>query len=302
MNKIDEIYKSKLKISTMTILAKNDSCFELKNIYDSLLNLDKYNLPKNKPFFYLNKEYLNTLKKQIGIFKKIPSTKNNINLLVKSLYKTKGMIYSLRYLYDNPFGVKKTRFRENSINKNCFNKHICLDIVINDEGQLVNLMIFANGTIKIAGCKNINNAITGIKYFLDLINLFGIGKKENTLTLTVEMINLTKQFPYRIAQEKLNELFYKSSIFSYFRADTFNYVKAKINPLREERAIYIIKTKQKNNRNYMKIDMIYVKRKSNKFITCSIYENRITISGDNNVDLVNCYKLIIKGHLNECKF
>jgi len=192
-----------LKISTITMTAESNINYDLNGIINS--DFVNHEYLKNKVIFSKESEYKNFLK---NIFE------YGTILFLKYMDKYKG------YKYHKP----KKRFKKKNI-ENDFINQISVDIISRNNLK-ISAMVFRNGNIKLAGCKNIDDVLVLIeidKFFKKFkknidnnsqrfIDLYKnkceseIDKNKTIILISQNMINATYYFDYEINKKILNKL------------------------------------------------------------------------------------------------
>jgi hypothetical protein len=196
---------SKLNISTITVNIMTNIQFNLAEIYSLIIRLASY-------------DKTSLLNQKIEISQ----------AQHKKLQYPKGTISYINYNGDwrgirkKPNKEKEKRIKEKK-KRNDFINQTTIDI-FTDTNRRINVMIFKNGKLKLAGCRHSNDAIIATFYLWDIIskndtsyrmleNMDSYGLRTindiecPAFLYTNEMINISFQFPFSVDKIKVNNLF-----------------------------------------------------------------------------------------------
>lgn len=206
-----------INISTITINIESNITFNLNEIIN-----------------FFSTDFITQQKFSPGLIRSYELLKNQKEIEEKDFKKLKFEEGTISYInYKNNWrGLKK---KKNKIGKrkNDFINQATIDIFVpncfSEDNKRVNMMIFRNGKIKMAGCKNSNDAINALNYFWDIISnfnsCFSINMNMTFLNLekspyeflnwdnhpsfifTNEMINVSFCFPFILKKKEINRLF-----------------------------------------------------------------------------------------------
>lgn len=270
---MDEFSFRNLNISTITINIESNIFFDLNLLVNIFLTLDKDKATeKTKELLLQNLELsYNDYKKQTYIVGTISY------ICYKDVWR----------------GIKRRKKKKSTTRKrNDFVNQVTLDVFVEDNRR-VNVMIFRNGKIKLAGCKNSNDAIIIITRLWELLkDTDVITKKEKKVTFVFvnEMINISFSLPFVINKIQVNKLFNKiSNCISFYEQTGQQYVNVKMNTDRTYKKAINVEI----NESLIKLSISEILSK-NPMKTCfMLFDKRVIMSG---VD----YEVMEK-HFNEFK-
>lgn len=134
-----------------------------------------------------------------------------------------GTIVHVQY---NTFwrGVRRVRQRARK-KKNDFVNVVTVDVFTTN--RRVNVMIFKNGKIKMAGCESTNDAVNIVRWLID-----STAPAEYSAVFSNEMINISFSFPYCINKMGINSVFNSlvddHRYFSFYEQTGPQYVNLKV--------------------------------------------------------------------------
>jgi hypothetical protein len=179
---------------------------------------------------------------------------------------------------NNWYGTRKKKKRSNLKKRNDFVNQVTLDIFVENHRK-VNVMIFGNGKIKLAGCKNSNDALsTTLKIYDLVINTpaLSVNGISPTFIFVNEMINISFVIPFVINKIKINKLFneFKNCI-SFYEQTGQQYVNIKmLTDLINKKAIKLEILDSKINIYIIDIQV------KNPMKTCfMLFDKRVIMSG-----------------------
>jgi hypothetical protein len=171
-------------------------------------------------------------------------------------------------------GIK--RIKKIKQKKNDFINQVTMDIFTR---RRVNVMIFKNGKIKIAGCESTNDAIF---IMITIYNLLtpDVYKIEGipSFLFTSEMINVSFSFPFCINKVAVNNIFNRlnpQEYFAFYEQTGQQYVNLKI--FNKEISRLCIQMKQ-NEENY-ELNIVERPFKKKPIISFMIFDQRVIMSG-----------------------
>jgi hypothetical protein len=201
---MDSIFRE-LNISTVTINVESNIFFDLNGVLQAILIADTL------------------LKDQKEISHQEYKNQNH----------PRGTISYVCYK-DEWCGVRRKKKKASSKKRNDFVNQVTLDIFI-ECSRRVNVMIFRNGKIKLAGCKNSNDAIIAVTNIWSILTLNGkecitmTNNLDTSFLFTNEMINISFSFPFVINKIEVNKLFNsKSDCISFYEQTGQQYVNIKM--------------------------------------------------------------------------
>lgn len=199
--------------------------------------------------------------------------------MCKSRYKTllypAGTILHVQY---NSFwrGVRRIRAKGKK-KKNDFVNVVTVDIFT--KRRRINVMIFKNGKVKIAGCESTNDAIQVISSLI-----VDVAPNEYTMTFFNEMINISFSFPFCINKMGINSLFNgergtfvdgAQRYFSFYEQTGPQYVNLKVMSESDSRLCVVVSVV--NGRRELHIEPRSFKRPPKTSFT--IFDRRVIMSG-----------------------
>ena len=209
---------------------------------------------------------------------------------------------TISYIYyeGNWRGLRKRKKTHNK-KRNIFKNQTTIDIFVTHR---INVMIFRNGKIKLAGCKHTNDAI---EVFLKLWSIISEERdciemvynpnvphnQHPSFIFTNEMINTSFSFPRPINKLMINRIFNKkSNCISYYEPTSQQYVKIKMlsNNIPEKNCILLEKTDC--DTFSLKVIPVNLSNKSSK--TCfMVFDKRVIMSGVNYIEMERHYEQFI---------
>lgn len=267
--------------STITVNVESNINFDLKNIIDNFKHIIKSN-HVNKNCYYNFKNTQQILIKQL-VEKDCSKYEN---------YFIAGTIVYIRY---NDFwrGIKTSK-----TDKLGFNNQISFKIFI-DKGHYVNVMMFANGRLKMAGCKNNNDSIFVMAILWQYVNgkmkqiinpfLDSLGipsDKTPVFVFTNEMMNIPFRFPKTLNKVKVNTIFNDindKNILSYYEPTGQHCVNIKLlNEFKNRMAIIMCNISPNNFVVFIKEVLCKIKKQEFDKTGTSfmVFPNNVIMSGN----------------------
>uniref|UniRef100_A0A6C0JBK9 Uncharacterized protein n=1 Tax=viral metagenome TaxID=1070528 RepID=A0A6C0JBK9_9ZZZZ len=268
--------------STITVNVESNINFDLKNIIVYFKHIIKNNNCVNKNCYYQFKNTQNILNKQL-VEKDCSKYENSF---------TPGTIVYIRY---NDFwsGIKTSK-----TDKLGFNNQISFKIFIN-KGYYINIMMFENGRLKMAGCKNNNDSVFVmailwqyvnertkqiINPFLDSLKL--PSDKTPVFVFTNEMMNIPFRFSRTLNKVKVNTIFNNikdGNILSYYEPTGQHCVNIKLlNDVKNRTAIILCILSPNNFVVFIKDVLCKIKKQEFDRTGTSfmVFPNNVIMSGN----------------------
>jgi hypothetical protein len=211
-----------LNVSTITIIIKSNISFQLGEILTLFQMIRKKLLPITNP-------YIITPASTLATFECLTLTENYTKK--KKLTFPQGTISYFRFS-NKQYGILKRKPKITCKKDSIFRNQVSLDIFVT-ETRRVNMMIFKNGNIKLAGCQSINNAIVALLILWDIIkqttNWSTKFKQLPEFRFYTEMINISFTFPIEISKRALNKICNTmNDTIAHYEPTSQNYVTIKM--------------------------------------------------------------------------
>jgi hypothetical protein len=201
-----------LNISTITINVESNIFFNL----DSLVNV----FSQLKP---LDESSIRTTE--------LLGTRNELSICdYKKQHHPTGTVSYI--CYKNEWkGLRRKKKKPPLRKRNDFVNQVTLDIFI-EKSRRINVMIFKNGKIKLAGCKNSNDALNAVTRIWDMLKgtnaVISVDKDNTTFVFINEMINISFSLPFIINKIEINRIFNKTDCISFYEQTSQQYVNIKM--------------------------------------------------------------------------
>lgn len=246
-----------LSVSTITINIESNLYFNKKAILDLFINISE-----------LNEEKINKIPLDNMLSINHESILKTSELLSKCDEKTekehKELLFpigTISYIfYDKKKrGIWKKKKAKKISKKNVFLNQVTLDIFT--EKSRINVMIFINGKIKLAGCKNSNDAICVISILMDYLNTLSkildlqcpistrSGYDDIYFLFEKNMINISFSLPFVVRKPAINKLFNDLGCISFYEQTGQQYVNVKMNSNNKDKTIISLIIDKNNNLN-----------------------------------------------------
>jgi len=192
-----------LKISTMTMCVEWNFKFDLKLLVDRLRN-NYY--PETDLILCTKEAIVQTRKNLIGV-EYLRSSE------FKSLTFPIGTISKLNYGATKLGKIKKTK----QTTVNTFRNQVSMDIFV-ETNKRVNVMVFVNGKIKLAGCQTTNHGIGAMLCLSDYLRIHSLVADGYNLefVMSSEMINVTYLLPFQISKTSTYRVFSRKNFCQAF--------------------------------------------------------------------------------------
>ena len=176
--------------------------------------------------------------------------------------------------YKNVWRGLKRKKKKLLKKRNDFVNQVTLDIFI-DNDRRINVMLFRNGRIKLAGCKTSNDAIIAVLRLHRILKICVVLQSPlASFLFRNEMINISFAFPFTINKVKVNQLFNRlvSDCISFYEQTGQQYVNVKMfgNSSNSKKAI-----KLEGN----KISVVDIPSSSLMKTCFMLFEKRVIMSG-----------------------
>lgn len=188
---MDSFIFKHMNISTITINVESNIFFNLSNLVEIINNLDS-----------ITDESILRTKDLLS---------KQIELSQKDYKKQIHPVGTISYIcYKNTWkGLRRKKKRPVSKKRNDFVNQVTLDIFV-EIHRRINVMIFRNGKIKLAGCKNSNDALSAVLKIWELLQNTPavVIDSENILFVFINvMINISFSLPFIVNKIRINKLF-----------------------------------------------------------------------------------------------
>lgn len=205
---MDDLKFRNLNISTITINVESNIFFSLSHVMNAFLNFDSSET---------------TLLKQ---------QKELSHSDYKNQIHPKGTVSYI--CYKNVWWGLKRKKKRLLKKRNDFVNQVTLDVFV-DTNRRINVMLFKNGRIKLAGCKTSNDAVIAVMNIYEFLKnkdrciIFQTENSNTTFIFRNEMINISFSFPSTINKIKVNKIFnlFKDCI-SFYEQTGQQYVNVKM--------------------------------------------------------------------------
>lgn len=173
-----------INISTVTISIESNLIFDLNEIINCIIENSSSEFQNNILNYQKEIEM-----KEFKLMKFEPGTISYINF--KNIWR----------------GIKRKKIRKGK-RKTDFINQATMDVFVLDciknIPKRINMMIFRNGKMKLAGCKNTNDAINALEYFWSTIFNY---EKCYSLNINLTFMNIEKSYDYEFNNFEINPSF-----------------------------------------------------------------------------------------------
>jgi len=260
---MDSLLFRKLNISTITINVESNIFFNLAHVIEFFFTLDGKGddvLEQTKELLLSQRELTHTE------YKKQVFPKGTISYIC---YKTK-------------WGGVRRKKKKTTKKRNDFVNQVTLDVFI-EPTRKINVMLFRNGRIKLAGCKTANDAVVSVLRLYELLSktpdCVVMGSEPTAFIFRNEMINISFSFPFTINKPKVNKLFNKiPNCLSFYEQTGQQYVNVKMfGDQKHKKAIQLVLPR--DDSDVPKISVVDIPI-NNQMKTCfMLFEKRVIMSG-----------------------
>lgn len=251
-----------LNISTITINVESNIFFNLDSLVSTFMEIDS----KEDQIMVRSRKILNEKKElpQVEYRKQIHPPGTISYICYKNEWK----------------GIRKKKKRSQTKKRNDFVNQVTLDIFV-ENSRRVNVMLFRNGKIKLAGCKNSNDAVGALLRIWDLLkNRSAVIKKEETIVFVFinEMINISFSLPFIINKIEINKLFNKTEeCISFYEQTGQQYVNIKMASDGDKKKA--VKLELTSQSSVPKISVVDVNIKKPMKTCFMLFDKRVIMSG-----------------------